>query len=109
RTVAEIAAYIGVDSLGYLSTTGLGRAIASANEEHILEDAAADTALHSEFCYGCMDKQGWPFDPVGTRFIMPSRLPEPQARTQSVGSRHTDPASSSLARRPLANASQEVN
>src|SRR5437588_9998572 len=30
---------------------------------------------------------------VGTRFIMPSRLPEPQARTQSVGSRNTDPAS----------------
>ena len=30
---------------------------------------------------------------VGTRFIMPSRLPEPQARTQSVGNRNTDPAS----------------
>src|SRR5436309_10554751 len=30
RTVEEIAEYIGVDSLGYLSATGLGRAIASA-------------------------------------------------------------------------------
>src|SRR5437588_2950761 len=29
RTVAEIAAYIGVDSLGYLSTASLGRALAS--------------------------------------------------------------------------------
>src|SRR5437764_270146 len=28
---------------------------------------------------------------VGTRFIMPIRLPEPQARTQSVGSRNEDP------------------
>ncbi len=63
RTVEEIAASIGVDSLGYLSTTGLGRAIATANEERTLEDAAADTLLHAEFCYGCMEKQGWPFDP----------------------------------------------
>ena len=63
RTVEEIAASIGVDSLGYLSTTGLGRAIATANEEHTLEDAAADTLLHTEFCYGCMEKRGWPFDP----------------------------------------------
>src|SRR6266568_9384302 len=65
RTAEEIAAYIGVDSLGYLSTTGLGRAIATANEERTLEDAAADTLLHAEFCYGCMEKQGWPFDPEG--------------------------------------------
>jgi amidophosphoribosyltransferase len=64
RTVEEIAAYIGVDSLGYLSTTGLGRAIASAREEHVCNDAAADSLLHSEFCYGCMEKQGWPFDPL---------------------------------------------
>jgi amidophosphoribosyltransferase len=64
RTVEEIAAYIGVDSLGYLSTTGLGRAIASAREEHVYNDAAADSLLHGEFCYGCMEKQGWPFDPL---------------------------------------------
>ena len=37
----------------------------------------------------------WGNGSVGTRFIMPIRLPEPQARTQSVGSRHTDPASTS--------------
>src|SRR5437016_6893980 len=59
RTAEEIAAYIGVDSLGYLSTTGLGRAIATANEERTLEDAAANTLLHTEFCYGGMEKQGW--------------------------------------------------
>src|ERR1700694_4815517 len=29
--------------------------------------------------------------PVGAQFIIPFRLPEPQARTQSVGSRNTDP------------------
>src|SRR3989441_148247 len=63
RTVEEIAAYIGVDSLGYLSTTGLGRAISSAEIENVLEDDTAKTLLHNEFCYGCMDRQGWPFDP----------------------------------------------
>src|SRR5205085_4800687 len=31
---------------------------------------------------------------VGARSIMPIRLPEPQARTQSVGSRNTDPVPS---------------
>src|SRR6266436_1782715 len=64
RSIQEIADYIGVDSLGYLSTTGLGRAIASAREEHVCNDAAADSLLHREFCYGCMEKQGWPFDPL---------------------------------------------
>ena len=77
RAVEEVATYIGVDSLGYLSTTGLGRAIASATTiqreadksavgpiNRPLQDAAADTLLHNEFCYGCMDKQGWPFDPL---------------------------------------------
>ncbi len=80
RTVEEVAAYIGVDSLGYLSTTGLGRAIASAAAiqrgagtsavgaiNRPLQDDAANTLLHNEFCYGCMDKQGWPFDPLTAR------------------------------------------
>jgi len=67
RTVEEVAAYIGVDSLGYLSTTGLGRAIASSRDGNICEDDAANTLLHKEFCYGCMDRQGWPFDPLTTR------------------------------------------
>ncbi len=77
RTVEEVAAYIGVDSLGYLSTTSLGRAVASvtaiqrevdqsavgAINRH-LQDDDANTLLHNEFCYGCMEKQGWPFDPL---------------------------------------------
>src|SRR5579863_6312238 len=59
RTVEEIAAYIDVDSLGYLSITGLGRAIASTNgdTEPELDDASANAALHNEFCYGCMSRQ----------------------------------------------------
>src|SRR2546425_6768544 len=67
RTVKEVATYIGVDSLGYLSTTGLGRALASARDGSRLEDDAANTLLHNEFCYGCMDRQGWPFDPLTAR------------------------------------------
>ena len=41
--------------------------------------------------------------PVGAQFIIPFRLPnnlEPQARTQSVGSRHTDPAPSDITALP---------
>ena len=64
RTVEEIADYIGVDSLGYLSITGLGRAIASADGSKNLDDASANASLHNEFCYGCMVKQGWPFNPL---------------------------------------------
>jgi len=77
RTVEEVAAFIGVDSLGYLSTTSLGRALASvtviqsgADKSAVgainrpLQDAAANTLLHNEFCYGCMNKHGWPFDPL---------------------------------------------
>ncbi len=77
RTVEEIAAYIGVDSLGYLSITGLGRALASVTPmqkrtdasidsatQRPLQDDDANTLLHNEFCYGCMDKRGWPFDPL---------------------------------------------
>jgi amidophosphoribosyltransferase len=64
RSIQEIADYIGVDSLGYLSIAGLGRAISSA-EEHPLNDEAATTNLHREFCYGCMQKKGWPLDPLG--------------------------------------------
>ena len=80
RTVEEIAAYIGVDSLGYLSTASLGRALASVTAIHRgadksavgainrpLQDAAANTLLHNEFCYGCMDKRGWPFDPLNAK------------------------------------------
>ena len=71
RSVEEIAAYIGVDSLGYLSIPGLGRAIASANQEYSLSDNEARTMLQSKFCYGCMEKEGWPFDPEKARHIVP--------------------------------------
>ena len=68
RTTQEIAEYIGVDSLGYLSLAGLGRAIHSATPRATPDDAIQDEKvalqhLHSEFCYGCMEKTGWPFDP----------------------------------------------
>src|SRR5258708_1287892 len=74
RTVAEVAAYIGVDSLGYLSTTGLGRAIASANSSQNLDDASANASLHNEFCYGCMVKQGWPYNPLVEQRVIISPL-----------------------------------
>ena len=83
RSVQEVADYIGVDSLGYLSIAGLGRAIASAkggrdetrrsrysdaggeDEGPSIDNESAIASLHREFCYGCMEKQGWPFDPIG--------------------------------------------
>ncbi|MBV9231989.1 MAG: amidophosphoribosyltransferase [Chloroflexi bacterium] len=66
RSIQEIADYIGVDSLGYLTLEGLGRAINSAGSAERIEmdDDSALKLLHSEFCYGCMEKNGWPFDPV---------------------------------------------
>lgn len=79
RTAQEVADYIGVDSLGYLSLPGLGRAIHSASHAIELDDATSLESLHSEFCYGCMETQGWPFDPGKARtarpveFIMPQR------------------------------------
>lgn len=65
RTVQEIADYIGVDTLGYLSVEGLGRAIHSiAPGNSTLDDATARHFLHNEFCYGCFERQGWPYDPL---------------------------------------------
>lgn len=71
RTAQEVADYIGVDSLGYLSIPGLGRAIHSANHAIELDDATSQEFLHSEFCYGCMETQGWPFDPEKARTARP--------------------------------------
>lgn len=71
RTVEEVAEYTGVDSLGYLSTTGLGRAIAAASEITELSREEADRFLHSEFCYGCMVQSGWPFNPASEEHIAP--------------------------------------
>ena len=66
RSIEEIADYIGVDSLGYLSLAGLGRAIKIAEVKHKLNisDEEALKFLNQEFCYGCMETQGWPFDPI---------------------------------------------
>jgi amidophosphoribosyltransferase len=75
RSVQEIADYIGVDSLGYLSIAGLGRAIeAAGGAASVSDDEAARSSLHKEFCYGCMARQGWPFDPIQARSITARRL-----------------------------------
>jgi amidophosphoribosyltransferase len=64
RTVQEVADYIGVDSLGYLSMEGLARALHAVAPGGTIPDATrARNLLHREFCYGCMEKQGWPYDP----------------------------------------------
>lgn len=67
RSIQEVADYIGVDSLGYLSMAGLGRAIKTAETPEGTErpdDQAALNFLNKEFCYGCMETQGYPFDPI---------------------------------------------
>jgi len=66
RSVQEVADYIGVNSLGYLSLAGLGRAIKTAEAKNKVDvnDAEALNFLNQEFCYGCMETQGWPFDPI---------------------------------------------
>jgi amidophosphoribosyltransferase len=82
RTVQQVADYIGVDSLGYLSVAGLGRAIASANPGNSqtgctqdLSETTARDLLHREFCYGCMEPQGWPFDPQSAKTAI--KVPQP--------------------------------
>jgi amidophosphoribosyltransferase len=65
RSIQEVADYMGVDSLGYLSVAGLGRAIQAAGGcDSGIDDDRALALLHGEFCYGCMETRGWPFDPV---------------------------------------------
>ncbi len=66
RSTQQIADYIGVDSLGYLSLAGLGRALLSAKQNSTVpvDDKSGLNLLHQEFCYGCMQKDGWPFDPL---------------------------------------------
>jgi amidophosphoribosyltransferase len=64
RSIQQIASYIGVDSLGYLSIAGLGRAIHSVSNSEDIDNEIATRLLHQEFCYGCMEKQGWPFNPI---------------------------------------------
>ncbi len=65
HTVQEVADYLEVDSLGYLSLAGLGRALKTLHmsEDDLFSARSAVDFLHTRFCYGCMDQQGWPFDP----------------------------------------------
>ncbi|GCE47967.1 amidophosphoribosyltransferase [Thermosporothrix hazakensis] len=75
RSIQEVADYIGVESLGYLSLPGLGRAIHSAGAHaYELNDQEGIELLNREFCYGCMEKQGWPFDPQIERKHGPAPL-----------------------------------
>jgi amidophosphoribosyltransferase len=68
RSIQQIADYISVDSLGYLSLAGLGRAIHSVSHREDVDNKTATRLLHQELCYGCMAKQGWPFDPVAQSY-----------------------------------------
>src|SRR6266568_179767 len=72
RSVQEIADYIGVDSLGYLSVAGLGRVLVPLEGEEV-NDEMARGYLHSKFCYGCMEKQGWPFNPLEAQKVTGSK------------------------------------
>lgn len=74
RSVQEIADYIGVDSLGYLSVSGLGRAIADTQTDES-DDNTARNFLHRGFCYGCMETRGWPFDPASARTMVQEKQP----------------------------------
>ncbi len=69
RSIEQIADYIGVDSLGYLSIAGLGRALNTLEENEQFDDETATRLLHNECCYGCMQTRGWPFDPAQAQFI----------------------------------------
>lgn len=60
RSIQTIAAYLGVDSLGYLSLAGLSQALAGKNDPSLKQNRSAQF-LHAHFCYGCLEKSGWPF------------------------------------------------
>jgi amidophosphoribosyltransferase len=80
RSIQQIADYIGVNSLGYLSLAGLGRAIHSVSHREDVDNETATRLLHQELCYGCMEKQGWPFDPVAQGY---RNLPMHHARAMT--------------------------
>lgn len=63
RNIQAIATYLGVDSLGYLSLAGLGQSFRVKDESHQDNDSNMDF-LHAHFCYGCLEKSGWPFNPT---------------------------------------------
>jgi len=54
-TVQEIADYIGVDSLGYLSLQGLAEVITDKLGQEAL------SLFHATHCYGCFDAVGYPY------------------------------------------------
>ncbi|MDQ3855867.1 MAG: amidophosphoribosyltransferase [Chloroflexota bacterium] len=54
-SVDDIARYIGVDSLGYLSLEGLAEAVTGS------DGPAAYSDFHGGHCYGCMHKLGYPY------------------------------------------------
>src|SRR5258708_979709 len=51
RSVQEVADYIGVDSLGYLSIAGLGRAFSLVKSNNALDNDTGLASLHSDCCY----------------------------------------------------------
>jgi RHS repeat-associated protein len=54
-TVGEMAAYIGADSLGFLSIEGLAAAVMRETGDEGQE------RFHRAHCYGCFHKQGYPY------------------------------------------------
>ncbi len=85
RTVEEIQDYIGVDSLGYLSLEGLGRAL-DLTQTRTETDPQALHFLHNKFCYGCMQTQGWPFDPKDSREVTrPMQIVQTNTIRRAIG------------------------
>jgi len=72
RSIQEVCSYLGADSLGYLSLAGLGRALGAHGSA-----ARAEEYLHRRCCYGCLETQGYPFDP--RRVHDSDRLPDHRA------------------------------
>ncbi len=86
RSVQEVAEYLGADSLGYLSLTGLSRSLRVKDESNDTNDQALDF-LHDHFCYGCMEKSGWPFNPEKSEKSRPAS--ELQALLKNAGAHST--------------------
>ncbi len=55
QSVEQIAEYIGVDSLGYLSLEGLAEAVVGELGPE------AHEGFHQSYCYGCLNKHGYPY------------------------------------------------
>jgi len=57
-SVEQVAQYLGADSLGYISLAGLARAVGARGDTDEVE-----AHLHRGFCYGCLVRRGYPFQP----------------------------------------------